>query len=299
MKKLKIFSVFCVALCFLMGGFFVQPAQAQVPCDFDGNGQFLINDVVDFINYLFHGGVSPWNPIDCDVDGTAGINLGDVFQCAGYLVGQCAPMPYTGLPPSFSDIEFTFPKITGGPLGVPFDVALNLTDNPGPDLMGIIITFSYQHEEGHVGVDLDNVDFTGTIVPPEWNTGFTIDNDNSKAFLWLYAGGSDNPPLPAGTIGLIATLTFTRTENPNGASTVLSHTVFQHPDALEEPAATHSPMLITDYYANGTSPPDRMVVPKYVFRLIGDVNCDGQVNIADVVYLINFLFLGGPPPLVW
>jgi len=29
---------------------------------------------------------------------------------------------------------------------------------------------------------------------------------------------------------------------------------------------------------------------------IGDVNCDGAVNIADVVYLINYLFINGPPP---
>jgi hypothetical protein len=28
----------------------------------------------------------------------------------------------------------------------------------------------------------------------------------------------------------------------------------------------------------------------------GDVTCDGLVNIADVVYLLNYLFTGGPPP---
>jgi hypothetical protein len=28
----------------------------------------------------------------------------------------------------------------------------------------------------------------------------------------------------------------------------------------------------------------------------GDVNCDGVINSADVVYLINYLFKGGPPP---
>ena len=28
----------------------------------------------------------------------------------------------------------------------------------------------------------------------------------------------------------------------------------------------------------------------------GDANCDGVVNIADVIYLVNYLFLGGPPP---
>jgi len=28
----------------------------------------------------------------------------------------------------------------------------------------------------------------------------------------------------------------------------------------------------------------------------GDCNCDGVINSADVVYLINYLFKGGPPP---
>ena len=30
--------------------------------------------------------------------------------------------------------------------------------------------------------------------------------------------------------------------------------------------------------------------------LIGDVNCDGRASVADVVYLINYLFKGGPKP---
>lgn len=28
----------------------------------------------------------------------------------------------------------------------------------------------------------------------------------------------------------------------------------------------------------------------------GEVNCDGYVTVADVVYLVNYLFKGGPPP---
>jgi hypothetical protein len=28
----------------------------------------------------------------------------------------------------------------------------------------------------------------------------------------------------------------------------------------------------------------------------GDANCDGVINTADVVYLINYLFIGGPSP---
>jgi hypothetical protein len=32
------------------------------------------------------------------------------------------------------------------------------------------------------------------------------------------------------------------------------------------------------------------------FMELGDVNADCQVNVADIIYLINYLFLGGPPP---
>jgi len=28
----------------------------------------------------------------------------------------------------------------------------------------------------------------------------------------------------------------------------------------------------------------------------GDLNCDGKVSVSDIVYLINYLFKGGPPP---
>jgi hypothetical protein len=31
--------------------------------------------------------------------------------------------------------------------------------------------------------------------------------------------------------------------------------------------------------------------------LAGDANCDCKIDIADVVYLINYLYVGGPPPL--
>jgi len=31
----------------------------------------------------------------------------------------------------------------------------------------------------------------------------------------------------------------------------------------------------------------------------GDANCDGKVDVADVVYLLNYLFISGPPPCFW
>jgi hypothetical protein len=284
MKTLKIFSVFCVA--FLMCGFFAQPAQAQVPCDCNGDGQLTTTDVVWFISYLFAGGDPPVNPIYCDVDGTAGINVGDLWQCAGIWGGVAVPMPYTGVGPSFSKITFVFPEISPGPVGVPFNVNVELMHNPGPDLMGIILAFSYQNDPGGVDVQLNNVNFAGCIAPAEWTKQASIDNVNRKALLQIHAGTSNDPPLAAGTTGLIATLNFTRIAN--GSGTYMRPTIYP---------PTHSRLLITDYYANGTPPSDRVLIP--LWGKNGDFNCDNVVDVSDLIYLLNYLFLGGPSPGTW
>jgi hypothetical protein len=36
--------------------------------------------------------------------------------------------------------------------------------------------------------------------------------------------------------------------------------------------------------------------PPPVPLIAGDANCDGVIDIADVVYLLNYLFLDGPEP---
>lgn len=292
MKRLKIFLIFFMALAFLGGSFSAQPALAD-PGDVNGDGMpGTFADFTYLLNYLFSNGPPPPNPIDADIDGTAGINIGDVFQLSGYFiygVPECTfTIPYTGIGPSFSEIEFTFPVITSGGTE-PFCVTLDLTDNPGPDLIGIVIAFSYQHRPGHVGVELDSVDFAGSIVPLEWENQAVVDNVNKRALVLLSAPG-DYLPLSSGTTGPIATLTFTRTENPAGFATYLSPTVFP---------PTHSPILITNYCAAVPAPSGRILIPKYVFGKNGDVNCDGKVNVADVMYIVNHLFFGGPPPCVW
>jgi hypothetical protein len=285
MKRLKIFSVLGVA--FLVCGFFAQPALA-VPGDVNGDGPVNSADISYLLNYLFVNGPAPPNPIDADVDGTAGISLGDLYQLIGYLFEGCTLKPYTGVGPSLSEIEFLFPVITDGPLGVPFDVNVQLMDNPGPNLIGIVLAFSYQHDPGGVEVQLNSVSFAGCIAPAEWTKASSIDNVNQKALLRVHVSASNDPPLAAGTTGLIATLNFTRIANGNAT--------FLHPTDYPP---THSSILISDYCADGTPPSSRVLVPRYFFPLNGDVNGDGVVDSGDIVYLLNYLFVGGPPPIGW
>jgi serine protease AprX len=42
--------------------------------------------------------------------------------------------------------------------------------------------------------------------------------------------------------------------------------------------------------------PDIVAAIEYSFYLTGDVTADGKINVSDVVYLINYLFIGGPTP---
>lgn len=49
----------------------------------------------------------------------------------------------------------------------------------------------------------------------------------------------------------------------------------------------------TDFSGNESDPSNQAMGVRYI---TGDANTDGQINSADVVYLINYLFIGGSPP---
>ncbi len=66
-----------------------------------------------------------------------------------------------------------------------------------------------------------------------------------------------------------------------------------------------APYICGDANADGTANiTDAVYLINYIFGggpepnpyVSGDVNCDGTVNITDAVYLINYIFGGGPPP---
>jgi hypothetical protein len=68
------------------------------------------------------------------------------------------------------------------------------------------------------------------------------------------------------------------------------------------------PIVVTCGDANGDgklSVSDVVYLINYLFKggpapipwEAGEANCDGKVTVSDVVYLINYLFKGGPPPI--
>jgi len=56
-------------------------------------------------------------------------------------------------------------------------------------------------------------------------------------------------------------------------------------------------VYVTGYsYAAGKTGEDYLTIKYIPVSVCGDVNADGLVDIGDVVYLINYLYHGGPPP---
>jgi hypothetical protein len=97
-------------------------------------------------------------------------------------------------------------------------------------------------------------------------------------------------PLDSGTTGTVADLHFTRVSLDTLPLVMSTNQI----------PPSHNFILISAYCADtlgGTSPSERIFTPKISLARKGDCNGDGEVNIADAVYLVNYLFLGGPPPV--
>ena len=301
MKKLVVFSVFCGFLAMFWGGFFAPQARAILG-DVNNDGEVSLGDVVYLITYLFKGGPPPPNPIDADVDGSPGINVGDVFQLISYRYPPfCDLLPYTGVTVRVgSKIRFSADLIDFSGGSFHETTQIKIIQNGGHDLMGMVIPLSYANRPNEVEVTIDSVSFAGSIIPPDWSRSgsvdngiswpmpASIDNDNKIVLILPFADQYTDTPLDSGTTGLVATLYFTKIAD--GDPLALSTT---------EKPPSHSLMLISSYCADTfdvVSPSERIFTPMLPLALNGDVNCDGVVDLGDLVYNINYLYKSGPPP---
>lgn len=285
MRKPIMLLVSCGVWAMFLGALFAPQGGADLG-DVNGDGGVGSADMVYLVSYLFQGGPPPPNPIDADMDGSPGINMGDLLQLIGHLLLECDLLPYTGASVRVgSEIRFSSDLILIGGGNTLDTTRINIIANGGPDLMGMVIPLSFANEPNELEVVLDNVSFDGTILPPDWALVSRIDNVNKTVLIFPYADQYFDPPLGSGTTGLVATLYFSKVAD--GEPLAMSTT---------EIPPSHSFTLISSYCADGTPPSERIFSPMLSLALNGDANCDGVVAAGDVVYLINYLFRNGPPP---
>jgi len=263
----------------------IPPAYGQLG-DINGNEYPCeIADVVMFENYLFSDGPPPWVRNYADVDNCPGVNLGDMLQIIEVMLEG---NPYL-FPPVGTDLVVPSDIIvtTGWVIGAPgqiitMDVMINTVNQP--DLYGLIIPLSYQNLPGQVELRCDNVSFLGTLLEDKY-CGYKIDQDNKKVLIYGFPGlFSDSVFIPSGSDGVIAKIDFEVVSS--GTPTEITATYYP---------PEHTPLLISKM-SYEFDPFGRMLLPRFSPKYIGDVNCDDELTIADVVYMVNYIFHGGPPP---
>lgn len=287
MKFHKFFLVGLVSAFIFLSLFSAPPAQAILG-DINGNeiaGE--IADVVYFLHYLFGDGPPPVVRNDADVDNCPGINLGDVLQLIDYVqLGSASLFPPVGtdlvVP---SGIKITTGWVIDAPGQiVTMEVKINTVDQP--DLYGLVIPLSYQNLPGQVELRCDYVSFLGTLLEST-GAGYQIDEANKKVLFYGYPElYGDSVVILSGSDGVLAKIDFEVLSL--GTPTQITATYYP---------PEHTMLLISKPAYEPGDPLGRMLLPKFFLNYVGDVNADGGVTVSDVVYLINYLFHNGDPPL--
>lgn len=107
--------------------------------------------------------------------------------------------------------------------------------------------------------------------------------------------------LPAGPSELCYTLQFSippgEPETNNGFSVV----PYAYPPSFLWAFGDGGGSYPPDFNGNPVASMTNPVAPPATFnvvnrRVCGDVNCDEKVNVSDAVYIVNYIFKGGPAP---
>lgn len=151
----------------------------------------------------------------------------------------------------------------------------------------------------------------------EWNVYYDMSNSAQFLYLALVPMQSQCQRWWEGDRVLLATFTFTVSDT----MTICVDTViigmmpilqFTRMDAVIYGPRDNMPVCMTvQFFKRGDANGDGVINIADVMYLVnylfidgppspavkaGDANCDGVINIADVVYLINYLFMEGPEP---
>jgi hypothetical protein len=286
MKYQKSLLVVLVSFFLFFPLFFTPPAHAILG-DINGNEYAAeIADVIYFLQYLFSDGPPPVVRNDADLDNCPGINLGDVLQlidCVQLGSSELFPPVGTDLVVP-SGIKITTGWVIGAPGQIiTMEVKINTVNEP--DLYGLVIPLSYQNLPGQVELRCDYISFLGTLLENA-GAGYNIDVDNKRINIYGYPElYSDSVVILSGSDGVIAKIDFEVLSS--GTPTEITATYYP---------PEHTVLLISKKAYEGGDPPGRMLLPEFSLNYVGDVNCDGQLTVSDVVYMVNYIFHGGPPP---
>jgi hypothetical protein len=252
--------------------------------DLDNDGNVDFNDYTYLINYMFHDGPAPIG--DADMDECGSVNMGDAWYLVQHLwvAGDppCGGSVTCESPAGGNTISIGCPIIVQELTGdsVPIPVYLINPDT----IRGASLGFTHNSME----IEITSVSFLGSATSTEVGRGYTVDPANNEVIIyWMSAYDQVRPT--SGT--LFATMWA---QVPVSAS--------NHIVDFDTLAVDMSYEFILCPVNGGVMRPAYSDCGELDFLIItsqpvcGDSDCSGDVDIDDIVYLIAYVFSGGPPP---
>ena len=176
------------------------------------------------------------------------------------------------------------------------------------------LTVALRFGHGSAPLTCDSVRFWGTRVENFPVKNVSVHNGNQTILLTLQ---NSSYPLDPGS-GLFANIYFTVDtpvvvgETLSIDSAVISGSYLDYTSVIGDyaPHFQAGGILVATPKCGDANRDDKVTKTDVIFLInylfkggpqsnpayIGDANCDGSVNISDVVYLVSYLFKGGPPP---
>jgi len=266
---------------------FWQEFEPTLMCgDVDTSGVFDFIDMALF-EFYFRTGESPTMPLTIgDVDQCGSINLADYTYVHDYFF-EFGPFPCEGSvtcewPVGTNSIDLG-DQIVASPGDTVFMPVYITNDIP---LQGVLVGFSYNSDDVEV-IGVNEVETTF-----DWAQGFNwvIDEAANTVLIVATTGGFvTNNPQSGGEFAEIAIEISVGASDQNVDIDTLfinpaGEIVFCHDDGgIVSPA----------YNDNGTAD---LIISSGSSYVCGDADGSGAVDIDDVVYLIAYIFSGGPAP---
>ncbi|NIW46370.1 MAG: hypothetical protein GWN30_16905 [Gammaproteobacteria bacterium] len=246
--------------------------------DCDGDGDVNSADLVEMSEYIGFGIPIAGDSIDCDCDGHAGLTVGDVLQITQYFFfgASLYPGPSTDIAIP-SEVKFYYnSRIDFGGTSPKDSVVIEIDIPSGFDIYGYQIPFCFPTDPGQQDVEVASVDFTGSISPG----GSYIDNASKS--VCIYDNNFENP---SDSKGKLCVVHFNLLSSPT-----------DDPNQLHICYTNRSTAAIFRQAAYAGIDRQRVYMPSFMRARYGDCNSDRTANVSDAVWIINYVFIGGPAP---
>jgi hypothetical protein len=259
-------------------------------CDLDGNVNSA--DIITLNKLFFYDLVVPWlhrGPGDVNCDRR--LDMRDLVYLTDMLFHPPLPACTCGTinPPFYDDPglpDTVWVESETLIVGIPSTILVGIiNDEP---LTGMAIDLEWDGS-AVLGVDMQNSEFANRITNLNWTSvrhayANGVNPDTFQFYGWR-TNPDEVPSLPPGRDAVISITLI-----PQSAGTATFRLV-SWVNAGESMLATEDHAAILPAFHGGNI----TVIP----YLAGDPNHDGIINTSDVVYLINYKFIGGPAPEPW